>query len=295
MTEHLNASGKPKKFVGPTQGLRSRSGQCLLSNLENIGGRILIQAEMTNHKERMRHVKAQVNITPPWSHQQLASLSRPGSSQGGVRRPPSASAASGSRAGNSTLAITQSSSLERPSSAAGHGNSSGFPAGGAASVARSHRSINSTSNGRPPSGSAAAPPEFDMGKLTDEQQATYRDMLRMLSGMSTGDSKLILEQLYRESEDRKLLAAYTGVFPGLEREGLDQDRGASTSNSSRAGKGKATSSSRQEGDAPNQKEKGDPHASSKRSDDYNSPDASESERERSPARTPRSPGAGSDV
>ena len=65
---------------------------------------------------------------------------------------------------------------------------------------------------------APPPAEFDLSRLTPEQQVAYRDMLRVLSAVSTSESKSMLEQLYRESEDRKLLTAYTGVFPGLEKE-----------------------------------------------------------------------------
>ena len=188
---------RPRKFIGPTQGLRARSGQCLTSNLENIGGRILIQSEMSNHKMRMKKIKSIVNITPPWGHHNDAGLPRPSSAASNAsRRPPTASRSS------TSLAISQDNG--RPGSAA--------LAGSATSVARSQRG--GTGTPTPQTRQPAA--EFDLAKLTPEQQTTYRDMLRLLSSQSTADSKAMLEQLYREAEDRKLLSAYTGVFPGLE-------------------------------------------------------------------------------
>lgn len=60
--------------------------------------------------------------------------------------------------------------------------------------------------------------EFDVATLQEEDREAYAAMLRVLCSISNTESRSLLEQLYRESEDRKLLAAYSGVFPKLEAE-----------------------------------------------------------------------------
>ena len=59
------ASGKPRRFITPTQGLMPRKGQGLTSNLQNLGGRLMIRAEMERHKSHMKQVKPVIS-RPNW-------------------------------------------------------------------------------------------------------------------------------------------------------------------------------------------------------------------------------------
>jgi hypothetical protein len=81
----------------------------------------------------------------------------------------------------------------------------------------------STQHPHPPA-AVAEPQGFDMTSLTDTQQGTVRDMVRLLCGLCNEDSRGLLEHMYRDSEERKLLSAYTGIFPSLDHaEGPEAD------------------------------------------------------------------------
>ena len=51
----------------------------------------------------------------------------------------------------------------------------------------------------------------------------YHDFVKMLCLMGNEDSRAILEQVYRESEEKKLLSGYTGIFPSLDHEEADME------------------------------------------------------------------------
>lgn len=179
------AGATTKRFITPTQGLMARQGQSLTSNLENVGGRLMIQAEMERHKHRMKQVKAVISLNPPWGHED----SRP----------------------KSTIARGAGvKAVRRPNSASGFYNTTGSTSG--------NLSASTVPNQRSSSPQQTPLPCFDVSQLNDEDVETYRSMLRLLCRMSNQESRAVLEQLYRESEDRKLLAGYTGVFPKLENE-----------------------------------------------------------------------------
>eukprot|EP01012_Entosiphon_sulcatum_P045604 TRINITY_DN60882_c0_g1_i1.p1 TRINITY_DN60882_c0_g1~~TRINITY_DN60882_c0_g1_i1.p1 ORF type:complete len:249 (-),score=27.60 TRINITY_DN60882_c0_g1_i1:29-775(-) len=74
-----------------------------------------------------------------------------------------------------------------------------------------------------PSSPAAAVREFDISILNAEHQQLYHDFVRMLCLMGNEDSRAILEQAYRESEEKKLLSGYTGIFPTLDNEDEDDE------------------------------------------------------------------------
>eukprot|EP00668_Euglena_longa_P011457 GGOE01013861.1.p3 GENE.GGOE01013861.1~~GGOE01013861.1.p3 ORF type:complete len:194 (-),score=51.20 GGOE01013861.1:293-874(-) len=61
-------------------------------------------------------------------------------------------------------------------------------------------------------------PEYDVGVLSEEHQRLYDGLVRMLCSLTNADSRALLEQAYRESEERKLLSGYTGIFPTLDAE-----------------------------------------------------------------------------
>uniref|UniRef100_A0A7S1QZQ4 Uncharacterized protein n=1 Tax=Neobodo designis TaxID=312471 RepID=A0A7S1QZQ4_NEODS len=65
---------------------------------------------------------------------------------------------------------------------------------------------------------APAAPQFDVASLKEEDRDAYAAMLRLLARLPNTDARAVLQQLYHESEDRKLLASYTGVFPKLDNE-----------------------------------------------------------------------------
>jgi hypothetical protein len=177
----------PTRFVTPTQGLGARRGQPTTS-LQNVGGRHLVFEEMKNHKNRMKAVRAVIDLAPPWSH--AAPPGRPASAAARKLRNNVAAA----RDGDSRPPSAQARPLSRPQSAA-----------------------RQYSPAVPTPEAAAA--RFDVAALDDEEdREAYAAMLRLLTKLSNGQSRAALEQLYRESEDRRLLAAYTGVFPKLDAE-----------------------------------------------------------------------------
>jgi hypothetical protein len=190
-----SVSGQRASFVTPTTKINARPRTGLTSNLQNVGGRLLVRKEMTEHKQRMRLVKPVINLTPPWGHEDLRK--RPVSAAARRGRPPSAQSASWSSQHNDSshnAAGDASAHQQRPGSALGPATRGATPAAG------------------------QQPAEFDVSTLTEEDQDAYQGMLRLLCRVDNGDARRVLEQLYRESEDRKLLAAYTGVFPKLETE-----------------------------------------------------------------------------
>lgn len=191
---HFNL-GEPsrKKFIGPQHRLGTTRATTMNANLENIGGRILVENEMLHHKLRIREVKASVDVGLPWAHRQQQKAS----SRVAHRLHEAAEsdhklniAAGGSR--------PQSASVARPMTA---------------SSAHTHRSHTRPTTAASSSAPLPATEEFDPSTLTTDQQSVYRDMLRVLCQLDASRSKALLEQLYRESEEKKLLLGYTGVFP----------------------------------------------------------------------------------
>jgi hypothetical protein len=181
---------KSRKFVTPTQGLMPRKGQGLQSNLQNLGGRLMIRAQMDRHKSRMKDVKPVISVDAPWGHDRA--VPAPGRGLGGGRR----ANRPASRPASATFSEMQASRA-----------SAGSAMDRGASPSRSHHQS---------SVHQAPPPDFDPTQLNDEDLETYRGALRLLCRMNNADARGMLESLYRESEDRKLLAGYTGVFPRLD-------------------------------------------------------------------------------
>ena len=171
--------GGQQRFVSPTRGTSRRAAG---ANLQSTGGRHLVYEEMQQHKQRMKTVRPMVDLTPPWSHAP-------------AERPPSAAA----------RRLRQSVAAQRPSSAASRRST---PADGRPSSAAGH------AVSTPP----PVPSNFDVAALNEEDREAYAAMLRLLSRLPNADARAALQQLYHESEDRKLLASYTGVFPKLENE-----------------------------------------------------------------------------
>jgi hypothetical protein len=150
------------------------------ANLQSVGGRHLVYEEMQQHKQRMKSVRSIVDLSPPWSHAP-------------AERPPSAAA----------RRLRQSVASQRPQSAASRRAAVDSRPGSAAA-------------GSPPTPAAAG--SFDVAALGDEDRDAYAAMLRLLTRLPNADARAALQQLYHESEDRKLLASYTGVFPKLDNE-----------------------------------------------------------------------------
>jgi hypothetical protein len=138
---------------------------------------------MQQHKQRMKSVRPMVDLTPPWSHVP-------------AERPPSAAA----------RRLRQSVASQRPASAASHRSADTRPQSAAGPLSQG------------PAPAPAAASSFDVAALGDEDREAYAAMLRLLSRLSNSEARSALQQLYHESEDRKLLASYTGVFPKLENE-----------------------------------------------------------------------------
>lgn len=188
------AENNRRKFIGPQHRLGSRpqSGSSIGANLENIGGRILVENEMLHHKLRMREVRPSVDTTLPWAHQ-VQSRGH-GSHPSRVAQKITAASAADRNYG---LANTYGGS--RPTSAsAGRPQSASRPA-----------TRQSGHGEHPPHGASG----FDLAQLPTDHQQVVKDMLRVLCALEQSKSKQLLEHLYREAEDKKLLMAYTGVFP----------------------------------------------------------------------------------
>ena len=211
---HFNLGGPTnrKKFIGPQHRLTMRT-TTMTANLENIGGRIMVENEMINHKHRMTHAKPSIDTKLPWAHQLQEEIVR-----------------GGSRVSHRLNAATESdrhlNGGDSPVKPAGvrPASTAGRPI--RPSTANSVRSNYAVGGGRPksPRSEAAAAaggatnsnePVFHVSMLTADHQQVYREMVRVLCTMSQKDSKALLEEMYRESEDKKLLAAYTGVFPEM--------------------------------------------------------------------------------
>eukprot|EP00756_Hemistasia_phaeocysticola_P007975 Hpha_TRINITY_DN14453_c0_g1::TRINITY_DN14453_c0_g1_i1::g.157793::m.157793 len=187
-------------YIRPTQGLPLRkSGGTMQVNLENIGGRILVMEEIQTHRNRMRDVKPAVNVTPPWGHQQK--VRKRAATQQRIAAPPFPGGSTTPPAGSRP----QSARAGRP----GTGTMTSGPAG-------------------PPGAQVGGTEYTDVSTIlpSDESQGTYQQFVDLLTTLTTEQSRMVLEAAYRESEERKLLAGYTGVFPGL----IDSDEeGASPS------------------------------------------------------------------
>ncbi|CUG90842.1 Hypothetical protein, putative [Bodo saltans] len=186
-----------RKFIGPQHrlGNRPQSGSAIGANLENIGGRIMVENEMLHHKLRMREVKPSVDTTLPWAHQVQRGTVVGGATVSNNRVAQKITAAT---AADRTYGMTQPTYSSRPTSAStGRPQSASRPA----TRASGHGGVPSSSGG------------FDLAQLSTDHQHVVKDMLRVLCTLEQGKSKQLLEHLYREAEDKKLLMAYTGVFP----------------------------------------------------------------------------------
>jgi hypothetical protein len=181
--DRSDSRGAQPRFISPTRGSSRRGAG---ANLQSVGGRHLVYEEMQQHKQRMKSVRSIVDLSPPWSH---APAERPPSAAARRLRQSVASQRPPSAASRRTAANS------RPGSSAGHGPSAA---------------------GRPPTPATAG--SFDVAALGDEDRDAYAAMLRLLTRLPNADARAALQQLYHESEDRKLLASYTGVFPKLDNE-----------------------------------------------------------------------------
>jgi len=197
-SRNMKAGGEPSPYtyIRPTHGLGMRSrGNGLGTNLENIGGRILIMKEVHTHKSRMRHIRPTIANKPPWGHE--SSAPAPGRIR---KRPGTAGRASSTTAGHvgvPSLETGTRSPLSRPSP-----GRNGPP---------------SSAQGNHPIGGAQTV-DFDVMQLPTEHQRVYLDLVAMLCAMTTEESRAVLEASYKEAEERKLLSSYTGIFPTLTEE-----------------------------------------------------------------------------
>jgi hypothetical protein len=212
---HFNLGGPAnrKKFIGPQHRLGSmRSTVALNANLENIGGRIMVENEMLNHKHRMTHAKPSIDTKLPWAHQLQEDIVRGSGANSRLSHRLSTAAESdrqhnggaGGGRGDSPVKHTTS----RPASAG-----VGRPMRPA--TANSGRSASAQGLAMPPAATSAEQPAFHVSMLSADHQGVYKEMVRVLCTMTQKDAKALLEEMYRESEDKKLLAAYTGVFPEM--------------------------------------------------------------------------------
>lgn len=177
--------------MGPTRGLGMRGPNGLLSNLENIGGRILVAEEMTKHKIRMKTVKPIVSLEPPWAHRREA---RPATAMSSGRP--------GSRIASKLRDTTASTRHDAP-----------FSPYTTVTSCASTSCNRSPRRGFSPKRDRTAIPEFDVSSLSETDQHVYQEMLALLCRLPNPDARGLLERVYRESEDQKLLSAYTGVIP----------------------------------------------------------------------------------
>eukprot|EP00906_Rhabdomonas_costata_P006084 RCo008964 len=187
-------------FIRPTQGLKLRhSGGLLHVNLENIGGRILYMEEMNGHKNRMKEIKPVVSLTAPWGHEDLPRVPvKVHRDQKDATELAPVQSKKGNRKKNSQKKRQEETELDSGLSAATKKTEGSYAAAA-----------------QPTSDSVR---DFDVGLLRPEQQELYRKFVAMLCELGNDDSRAILEQAYRESEEKKLLSGYTGIFPTLDEE-----------------------------------------------------------------------------
>jgi hypothetical protein len=166
----------------------------------------MVFEEMQQHKLRMKTVKSVVDHSPPWAYTPNPVDDRSGGAKSAMAKKLRGDVAATRDISSSAAAVMNASAASRPQSAARIGRpGSAFP-GGRPTSAASRRVVE------------PAPPSFDVASLNESDREAYSAMLRLLTRLSNDESRAALEQLYRESEDRKLLASYTGVFPKLENE-----------------------------------------------------------------------------
>jgi hypothetical protein len=188
--QHNRSDEEITTFIRPTQGLKLRqTGGLMNVNLENIGGRILYMEEMNGHKNRMKDIKSVISLRPPWGHE--AVKTQPAKSKAKAKPPKRAASAGNQRAPRDRGGATSQRDSGRMSAEGPHGGQS---AG-----------------------------EFDISILNKDHQQLYHDFVKMLCLMGNEDSRAILEQVYRESEEKKLLSGYTGIFPSLDHEEADME------------------------------------------------------------------------
>ena len=239
---NLNNGMPRRRYIGPTHGLPCRPGT---ASLENLGGRIIIENEMHNHKLRLKQIKPSIDASKPWAHNYQDTKLR--------KMSPSRSGGEGGTSPNTTSAGNNTSLPPASRNGGGYG-SANTTAGGRSnsSVGRGGPAAANASRGRPSptSGSSPASPSnggqqhqitFDVTALTSAQQQTYTDLVTLLSTLPQREAKSLLEQAYREGEERKLLMAYTGGFAGA--------KGASSSGS---GMGDSKGGKREKGASHNQ-------------------------------------------
>lgn len=198
---NLGNSAQKKKFIGPQHRLPSRpssSANCMTANLENIGGRIMVEHEMIHHKLRMREVKPSVDAGLPWAHRQQLMMMHQQRNRLAEKLHTAADVDNRINLPNATNSGNrpQSASVQRPATA---------------TSSNKGRSVSSQGVGSSHHDAALVP--FDVTALSPDHQKIYRDMIRVLCGLDQSMSKALLEHMYREAEDKKLLMAYTGVFP----------------------------------------------------------------------------------
>uniref|UniRef100_A0A7S1IZR6 Uncharacterized protein n=1 Tax=Eutreptiella gymnastica TaxID=73025 RepID=A0A7S1IZR6_9EUGL len=177
-----------QQFIRPTQGLKLRqAGGLMQVNLENIGGRILYMEEMNGHKNRMKDIKPVIQLAPPWGSK-------------GDKKPKPKAKAQPNKPSAAPPKRAASGPAQRPSRPAAGGRM-----------------------GPQDLGTDGQTAEFEVSILNEEHQQLYHDFVKMLCLMGNEDSRAILEQAYRESEEKKLLSGYTGIFPSLDNEEDEDD------------------------------------------------------------------------
>eukprot|EP00759_Apiculatamorpha_spiralis_P002652 PhF_6_TR11051/c0_g1_i2/m.17937 len=201
MTHAPPSAPTAPSYIRPTHGLGMRfGGNGLGNNLENLGGRILIATEAATHKERMKKVKSTINSN--WGHAHASPA------PGGVRRRPQSASRPGTAGSPMKATTTNDMTSSRGMS------SPPRRTGGQSTNNNTNTTLGGGGGGLDARGSVFAN-EFDVAALPADHQRVYMDLVSMLVSMTTDESRVVLEAAYKESEERKLLASYTGVFPTL--------------------------------------------------------------------------------
>ena len=170
-------------YIRPQQGMSLRkSGGVLQVNLENIGGRILVLAERSTHKTRMKTIKPVVNVKPPWGHDERKKRQMAGTPGGN--------------------------SQQRPGTA------------GSGSSWSQKRPLRIRDSTRPLDGGT------DMSHLEEADAALARDFVSLLGRLDPQDARALADHAVKESEERRLLAGYCGVFPELSDSDSDGEENA---------------------------------------------------------------------
>jgi hypothetical protein len=219
----VDEAGRP--YVQPTHGLGARGGKALNGggSYENLGGRMMMRHEHFEHLKRLDKVKPCIDSAVPKSFAERKRQQRIYLARFGMTGPNLDESSNNNN--NSDVKQQQqqnnNTSISKTSGSVGRLRSAQRQNRAGSATPLMSRKIGNNSSSSTINQSSGiheknAPTHDVFSQLNPEAQSICKATVDVLETLSTSDARALLTQLLREAEEKRLLSAYSGVFPQMQ-------------------------------------------------------------------------------